>query len=129
MNLKITPEQCAELSKGITQGEWDLGCEDNQCCEAQLPNDACISLSRYSRFTDDLVMGRNEMLANIHAVISLPEILVLVADQQKEIESLKTYIEDIKEAAAEDSWCQECGLENINNALKRIPSNQLAHIK
>lgn len=44
-----------------TKGNWENSGGDNHSIDIVLPNDATISIRRYSRYSDHLVMDRSEM--------------------------------------------------------------------
>lgn len=58
-----------------TPGEWQNEGGDNASIDIILPNDAVVSISRYSRFTSEFVMDRQEMQANAHLIAAAPDML------------------------------------------------------
>lgn len=56
-----------------TQGPWEIGDENNQCCEVQIGATVC-GLSRYEKMSGAMVISREEMLANAHLIITAPKL-------------------------------------------------------
>lgn len=58
-----------------TQGPWELGDENNESAEVALGDGLTISLGRDSRHTSELVISRDEMLANAQLIMAAPDLL------------------------------------------------------
>ena len=75
------------LAEKATPGPWEIGNENNQCCDVSLPKDLTISLDRQGRFASAFVIERSEMLGNAHFIAAsrtlLPASLQIIRDDIK----------------------------------------------
>jgi hypothetical protein len=70
------------MSAGFTPGPWELADENNQCCSVLLgtKHNLNCTLDRYDYCTGQLVISREEMLANAHLVAAAPELLEVLKE-------------------------------------------------
>ena len=72
-----------------TPGPWELGDENNQCCEVVLgtSHNLTASLDRRDRNTGEVVITRDEMLANARLIAASPDLLEALEQCLRYIES------------------------------------------
>lgn len=59
-----------------TPGPWTLGDENNYHAEVCIgATDMTAGMCRESRYTGEMVMSRDEMLANAHLIMAAPDLL------------------------------------------------------
>jgi len=57
-----------------TPGPWLMGDENNASCEVMIGETVCV-LSRDTKYSEQYVIDRSEMLANAHLIMAAPDML------------------------------------------------------
>lgn len=70
-----------------TQGKWDYSDGDNSTIDIVLPNNTTISVDRYDRYGGGLVGERSEMKANALLISKAPEMLNLLNQSLRQLQS------------------------------------------
>lgn len=116
-------QRLRELALGATQGEWIIGDENNQGCEVLLSNDhnLTIGLDRHDKNTGEIVISREEMLANAKFIIAAcpANILPFLESYEELLAAAKGYLDNsVRDIGRQGRQAHGALLQAITNAEK-----------